>query len=470
MKTNIRALSLGLFFGLSLGVLIAAGGAAWAQTPDELPPAEGVPNSYPEVTPEPPPDEPPPEDIETAPETQGEVDLAAFREPLEKYGNWTQRAGSPVWVPNDEPPGWRPYTTGHWANTDEGWTWVADEEWGWAPFHYGRWFFDRALGWAWMPGSVWAPAWVAWRSTDDYVGWAPLPPSVGFDVSTGLEAGAVSRIYADHYTFVSAHSFLAPEVRAALVSPAHSVELCRRSHNMTRYSVTENHHIINHGVNVQHIEQVTGRRVPRLQIAASTSLTGHRGAARQGQLFVYQPPALGRATHVARAEFGTALHPRAAQNYGRSTHRTTPGGSNRQYDRSNRGDQGRGDPRGQPEATRRVPHQRYDQPSSRERGTQSYGSYRQHDVPSPSSREKAARSSGSSESSRNRGGQSYGTERSRPQGSPPSSHRTPPPPSRQRPSSPSSPPSRQTPPPSTRQSQQPKQNDRSSHHDRRPPS
>ena len=47
-----------------------------------------------------------------------------------------------------------------------GWTWVDDEPWGYAPFHYGRWAFTPA-GWVWIPGPpalrpVYAPALVAW--------------------------------------------------------------------------------------------------------------------------------------------------------------------------------------------------------------------------------------------------------------------------------------------------------------------
>src|SRR5262249_38322101 len=40
----------------------------------------------------------------------------------------------------------------------------------------GRWVVIRGLGWAWVPGEEWAPAWVNWRASDEYVGWAPLPP------------------------------------------------------------------------------------------------------------------------------------------------------------------------------------------------------------------------------------------------------------------------------------------------------
>ena len=31
----------------------------------------------------------------------------------------------------------------------------------------GRWFFDDSYGWVWVPGSEWAPAWVAWRYGDN---------------------------------------------------------------------------------------------------------------------------------------------------------------------------------------------------------------------------------------------------------------------------------------------------------------
>ncbi|MEO8884293.1 MAG: DUF6600 domain-containing protein [Devosia sp.] len=66
-----------------------------------------------------------------------------------------------------------------------GWYFASDEPFAWAVYHYGRWYDDGDLGWCWVPGNVWAPAWVSWRDSDDYVGWAPLPPendgfSIGF--------------------------------------------------------------------------------------------------------------------------------------------------------------------------------------------------------------------------------------------------------------------------------------------------
>ena len=116
-----------------------------------------------------------------------EVDVGTFYEPLEKFGRWYRhpRYGN-VWYP-DVDREWRPYSRGHWANTEEyGWYWVAEEEWGWAPFHYGRWAHDDRDGWFWVPGRVWGPAWVAWRNSDEHVGWAPLPPDAEWDGSGSI--------------------------------------------------------------------------------------------------------------------------------------------------------------------------------------------------------------------------------------------------------------------------------------------
>jgi hypothetical protein len=104
-----------------------------------------------------------------------------FQAALEPYGEWRQhpRWGE-VWVPDERPRGWRPYSVGHWVYTDDwGWFWVSDDDeadWGWVTYHYGRWIFDRGTGWFWVPGDEWAPAWVNWRRGDSFVGWAPLPP------------------------------------------------------------------------------------------------------------------------------------------------------------------------------------------------------------------------------------------------------------------------------------------------------
>src|SRR5262245_17068697 len=103
-----------------------------------------------------------------------------FRETLGDHGQWvTHPRWGEVWVPTTTQENWRPYLLGHWVYTDEwGWYWLADEEWGWITYHYGRWVVDRdyGLGWIWVPGTQWSPAWVSWRQGDEVIGWAPMRP------------------------------------------------------------------------------------------------------------------------------------------------------------------------------------------------------------------------------------------------------------------------------------------------------
>ncbi len=115
-----------------------------------------------------------------APYDRGAVSTAQFQRTLAPYGRWvrTPEYGL-VWIPSQRVVGsdFVPYATGgNWRYSNAGWTFVSDWSWGWAPFHYGRWYRAPRLGWVWIPGSVWAPAWVDWRYGDGYIGWAPLPP------------------------------------------------------------------------------------------------------------------------------------------------------------------------------------------------------------------------------------------------------------------------------------------------------
>ena len=107
----------------------------------------------------------------------GSVSFQTFYDQLSNQGSWiqTDQYGY-VFQPTESDPNWRPYTYGHWVNTEAGMTWVSDEPFGWATYHYGRWTNLDGYGWVWVPGYTWAPAWVSWRDGSDEVGWAPLPP------------------------------------------------------------------------------------------------------------------------------------------------------------------------------------------------------------------------------------------------------------------------------------------------------
>ncbi len=113
-----------------------------------------------------------------------QVSLQVFYDQLAPYGTWINDPYyGYVWVPAVDA-GFRPYySNGYWAYTDYGNTWVSYYDWGWAPFHYGRWTYDAYYGWIWVPDTVWGPAWVGWRSSNDYYGWAPLAPGWGVSYS-----------------------------------------------------------------------------------------------------------------------------------------------------------------------------------------------------------------------------------------------------------------------------------------------
>jgi len=117
------------------------------------------------------------------------ITLQTFYDQLDPYGQWVNYPPyGNVFIPNAGP-GFVPYSTnGHWEYTDDyGWTWDSDYPWGWACFHYGRWNYDASYGWFWIPDTQWGPAWVVWRNSDQYYGWAPLP--WGVDINVGINNG-----------------------------------------------------------------------------------------------------------------------------------------------------------------------------------------------------------------------------------------------------------------------------------------
>ena len=114
-------------------------------------------------------------------------------EDLNSYGSWSNDSEyGNVWTPRSVPSGWQPYRTGHWSYVRPwGWTWVDDQPWGYAPYHYGRWA-NRNNRWVWVPPQreappVYAPALVAFiggvelalglgNQNNAPVGWFPLGP------------------------------------------------------------------------------------------------------------------------------------------------------------------------------------------------------------------------------------------------------------------------------------------------------
>ncbi len=136
---------------------------------------------------------------------QGEdISLQTFYDELSPYGVWINDPQyGYVWRPDVDQREFRPYyTNGRWVMTEYGNTWVSNYEWGWAPFHYGRWAYNRHNHWVWIPDTVWGPAWVTWRTGGGYYGWAPLGPSISIGINIGRNGYRVPDIY---WNFVPYH-------------------------------------------------------------------------------------------------------------------------------------------------------------------------------------------------------------------------------------------------------------------------
>src|SRR5258708_4967614 len=170
--------------------------------------------------------------------------------------------GGTWWRPGGLVGGWAPYRFGHWIWVAPwGWTWVEDEPWGFAPFHYGRWAFAGA-GWFWVPGPVyvrpvWAPALVGWVgggagfrfSVGVGVGWFPLGPGEVF-----IPGYRVSRRYVNNVNITNTR------VNITNVTNVYNTVVINRTVNNIRYANRN----VNGGVTVvSHDTFVNARPVAR---------------------------------------------------------------------------------------------------------------------------------------------------------------------------------------------------------------
>ena len=240
------------------------------------------------------------------------VDIDLFYEQLEPYGQWFEHpVWGTVWRPRVDQD-WRPYAQGMWLYTDEfGWYWEAEEPWGWAPFHYGRWLLDEDGTWIWIPDTEWGPAWVAWRSSDDYVGWAPLPPDAHWGPGGELLFDAAfysAPRYHSVWCFVRSHQLILPGLHRYLVPRRHA-EVVFLSSRPFRAHHKFDGRFVNAGFDVRRFERMTGRPVVRLRIKAVDSPQASRlprVRAQGGEISAYKP------SFVERPEGAARIHRPAA--------------------------------------------------------------------------------------------------------------------------------------------------------------
>lgn len=153
----------------------------------------------------------------------------------------------------------QPYATnGHWVMTDYGWTWASNYKWGWAAFHYGRWMYEPSYGWMWLPGRTWGPAWVSWRQSNDYYGWAPLGyHRRGVSISFGIPI--------EHYHFAPVRYMTQPVLTKYILNRTQNNVIVNKTVVVNNVRVVNKTKIIG-GPSVNHYQQVSGQKITTVRI------------------------------------------------------------------------------------------------------------------------------------------------------------------------------------------------------------
>jgi hypothetical protein len=242
---------------------------------------------------------------------QADVSFSFFYSSLSPHGDWLEVADyGYCWRPARVSVDWRPYADGYWAYTDVGWTWVSYEDFGDITYHYGRWVFIEDEGWCWVPDYEWGPAWVSWRYSDDYVGWAPLPPAAQFDYSIGFNVWVDSRydIGPYYYNFCEVRYFGAPALRSVIIAPQRNVTIINKTVNITNITY-KNKVVVNRGPDFAKVSARSERKIERLKLVRKTDddsakarLQGKRGAQRKDGELVMVAPQVKKDSKEARPE------------------------------------------------------------------------------------------------------------------------------------------------------------------------
>jgi len=171
---------------------------------------------------------------------------------------WRPSPSLSIGVAAGEPgPSYVPYVNGRWIYSENGWYFKAPTYYEEIVHHYGRWCYTGSYGWIWIPGRVWAPAWVRWAEDDDYIGWAPVETSFYIYNQYYVVPQPV-------YTFVSIEKkhFLEPEpykyFRVNKFNYDFSSYAKYKIHNGPEF---RNNSMVNRGPDIGRIEKVYGKKI-----------------------------------------------------------------------------------------------------------------------------------------------------------------------------------------------------------------
>jgi hypothetical protein len=210
--------------------------------------------------------------LKAAPGFHSGISFNFFYSSLSPYGDWVELDNDLyAWHPYNVNHSWVPYSVGRWEWTNDGWYWDSYEPFGWATYHYGRWFYDDYYGWIWVPGYDWAPAWVEWRYNDDYIGWAPLPPYANWSINLGIHFSISWHSPYHYWNFVPYNHFCGHDVHNYLLGEKYR----NRLYNNTRYRddyVYRDNRIINRGVDRDFVERRSGVKISERQLVETNKL------------------------------------------------------------------------------------------------------------------------------------------------------------------------------------------------------
>jgi len=219
------------------------------------------------------------------------VSFGFFYTSLNPYGEWIEiDADIIAWRPHSVSWNWRPYSVGRWAWTRHGWYWDSYEPFGWATYHYGRWFYDDYYGWIWIPDYEWGPSWVEWRYDDDYIGWAPLPPYASFRINFGIHFSIGWHSPYSYWNFVPYHRFCDHRVHNYIIDSRRSHRIFEHTKYRTNYYMDRDR-IVNGGIDRSLIERRAGYRIAERDIRNTDDYSTYERTrkSRNDGIYSYRP-------------------------------------------------------------------------------------------------------------------------------------------------------------------------------------
>ena len=204
-----------------------------------------------------------------------------------------------------------PYSNGNWINTNKGWYFKANTPAEETTSHYGRWVNSPTAGWLWVPGRVWAPAWVDWKQNDKYVSWAPLPPSV-YMVNGSMSSPVIDN---SNYVVVEKRYFLEPDVYRYnnTYNPSSESNIITGLASVAGLTLVDNL-LFNRGPEVSVIQTIYGREIGLVNIQQVRTFNEVRYTDRE--YYVYHP-GFKRYKHKGKSKgWFTVNEPKQYRKYG----------------------------------------------------------------------------------------------------------------------------------------------------------